>query len=97
MQKIEVKTNKYSMEQAASKLAMTKRNLYSFLKKYNFIIGKDSDIKIEPSLLVMDYFTTVSQVRNVGKGYHKLIISIYVTQKGMKFLTSITKQLISKY
>lgn len=98
MQKIEVKTNKYSMEQAASKLKMTKRDLYSFLRKYNLIEGKGSEIKVNPSILVKGYFAPYERVREVGRyGSHKLFVTIYVTPKGMKFLTQITKLLISRY
>lgn len=93
-----VEINKYDMGQAASKLGMTRGDLFAFLRKYNLIQGKGSEIKVNPSILVKGYFTPYERVREVGRyGSHKLFVTIYVTKSGMKFLTQITKLLISKY
>lgn len=83
---------KYTVKQAAERLSMQQKQLFGFLRRYNFISGTTAAIEF----VLAGYFEQHTNDIYVGHRYIRRD-QVLITEKGIKWLERVIKLLTINY
>ncbi|MCU0323895.1 MAG: phage antirepressor KilAC domain-containing protein [Spirosomaceae bacterium] len=83
---------KYTVKQAAELLNLQQKQLFGFLRRYNFISGTTASLEF----VLAGYFEQHTKDIYVGHGYIRRD-QVLITEKGIKWLEKVIKLLTINY